>query len=113
MGLCEIDAFFLQRFVLAKMHAGLGWESCDLLRNLMSKVFTVAKQWNFYTGENPATSVMLPEKKPVREKQALNLAQIQALLEILREPCHTMVLLVCSLECGSARSLVYGGRTST
>src|SRR5215470_8485929 len=77
MRLCEIEALVLQRFVLAKMHAGLGWESCDLFRNLMSRVFTVAKQWNFFAGENPAAGVMLPEKKPVREKQILSLAQIQ------------------------------------
>ena len=91
--LCEIGALDLQRFVLAKMHSGLGWESCDLLRNLMSKVFNVAKTWNFYAGENPASAVMLPEKKPVREKHVLDHTQIQALLDALREPCRTMVLL--------------------
>jgi integrase len=93
MRLCEIEALVLQRFVLAKLHAGLSWESCDLFRNLMSKVFTVAKQWNFFAGENPASAVMLPEKTPVREKHALSLAQIHELLNHLREPCHTMVLL--------------------
>jgi len=91
--LCGIGTLDLQRFVLAKIQAGLGWESCDLLRNLMSKVFKVAKAWNFYAGDNPAAAVMLPEKKPVREKHVLNQAQIQALLSILREPCRTMVLL--------------------
>jgi integrase len=91
--MCGIGALDLQRFVLAKMHGGLGWESCDLLRNLMSKVFTLAKQWNFFAGENPASAVMLPEKKPVREKHVLGIAQIQALLDTLREPCRTMVLL--------------------
>jgi hypothetical protein len=80
--LCEISTFDLQRFVLAKMHSGLGWESCDLLRNLMSRVFNVAKTWNFYTGENPASGVMLLEKKPVREKHVLDQAQIQPLLDL-------------------------------
>ena len=93
MRLCEIEALVLQRFVLAKLHAGLSWESCDLFRNLMSKLFTVAKQWNFFAGENPASAVMLPEKTPVREKHVLRLAQIHELLNHLREPCHTMVLL--------------------
>lgn len=91
--LCGIGALDLQRFVLAKMQAGLGWESCDLLRNLTSKVFKVAKAWNFYAGDNPAAAVMLPEKKPVREKHILNHAQIRALLDMLREPSRTMVLL--------------------
>lgn len=43
MRLCEIGAFDLQRFVLAKMHSGLGWESCNHMRHLMSKVFALAK----------------------------------------------------------------------
>jgi integrase len=93
MKLCEIEPFLLQRFVMAKLHAGCGWESCDLFRNLMSKVFTVARQWNFFAGDNPASAVVLPEKKPVREKHALTLAQMQALLDNLREPCRTMALL--------------------
>ena len=91
--LCEIGTLDLQRFVLAKMQIGLGWESCDLLRNLMSKVFNVAKTWNFYAGENPASGVILPEKRPVREKHVLDHSQIQNLLSALREPCRTMVLL--------------------
>ena len=90
--LCEIGRLDLHRFVLAKMHGGLGWESGDLLRNLMSKVFNVAKAWNFCAGENPASGVMLPEKRPVREKHVLDHAQIQNLLYALREPCRTMVL---------------------
>jgi integrase len=93
MRLCEISVLHLQRFVLAKMHAGLGWESCDLLRNLLSKVFKQAQMWNFYAGDNPAAPVMLPEKTPVREKHVLNQVQIRALLDTLREPCRTMVLL--------------------
>ena len=36
---------------------------------------------------------MPPEKKPVREKHVLSLAQMQVLLDHLREPCRTMVLL--------------------
>ena len=91
--LCEIGTLDLQRLVLGKMQSGLGWESCDLLRNLMSKVFNVAKTWNFYAGENPASGVVLPEKRPVREKHVLDQAQIQPLLDALREPCRTMVLL--------------------
>lgn len=91
--LCEIGTFDLQRFVLAKMQSGLGWESCDLLRNLMSKVFNIAKKWNFYAGENPTSDVVLPEKRPVREKHVLDHAQIRPLLDVLREPCRTMVLL--------------------
>ena len=91
--LCEIGTLQLQRFVVAKLQAGLGWESCDHLRNLISKVFAVAKEWNFFSGGNPASGVKLPQKSPVGEMNILSVVQIHALVSILREPCRTMVLL--------------------
>ena len=91
--LCEIGNLDVQRFVLQKMQLGLGWETCSHLRNLMSKVFGMAKRWNFFALDNPAQGVELPEKQAVREKQVLGPQQIRALLMLLREPCRTMVLL--------------------
>jgi integrase len=91
--LCDIGSVDLQRFVLQKMERGLGWESANHLRNLVSKVFERAKQWNCYSGINPASGVLLPEKVPVREKRALTPNQIPCLLESLKEPARTTVLL--------------------
>jgi integrase len=91
--LCEIGNLDVQRFVLQKMQHGLGWEACSHLRNLMSKIFGTAKKWGFYSLDNPALGVELPEKTGVRKKDVLSLQQIRALLIILREPCRTMVLL--------------------
>jgi integrase len=59
----------------------------------MSKIFTTAKKWNFFLGQNPALGVELPEKKPVREKHVLTPPQIVRLLALLKKPCGTMVLL--------------------
>jgi integrase len=89
----DIGTLDLQRFVLQKMEGGLGWESANHLRNLISKVFERAKKWNCYSGSNPASGVSLPEKIPVREKHALTPEQIPPLLELLKEPVRTMVLL--------------------
>jgi len=50
--LCDIGSFDLQRFVLQKIEGGLGWESANHLRNLMSKIFALAKQWGYYNGDN-------------------------------------------------------------
>ena len=83
----------LQQFVLQKMDSGLGWESANHLRNLMSKIFETAKKWNYFQGNNPAIGVSLPEKIPVREKHALQEIQIALLLSQLKEPVRTMVLL--------------------
>ena len=91
--LFEIGNLDVQRFVLQKMERGLGWETCSHLRNLMSKVFGMAKRWGFFALDNPAQGVELPEKKAVREKHVLSVQQIRALLMLLREPCRTMVLL--------------------
>jgi integrase len=91
--LCDITTLEIQRFVLAKMDAGLGWACCDHFRNLFSKVFATAKKWGYYPGDNPALGVELPEKQPVREKHALTLEQISRLLTIFGEPVRTMFLI--------------------
>jgi len=91
--LCDIGSFEIQRIALQKMESGLGWESANHLRNLMSKIFALAKQWGYYNGDNPASSVKLPEKQSVREKHILQPGQIASLLGMLKEPVSTMVLL--------------------
>jgi integrase len=91
--LCEIGTLEIQQFVLQKLANGLSWECADHFRNLISKIFTIAKKWNFFAGDNPATGVELPEKQPVREKHVLLPNQIPLLLAELKEPIRTMVLL--------------------
>jgi integrase len=89
----EIGTLDLQQFILQKMEGGLGWESANHLRNLVSRVFERATKWNCFAGENPASGVSLPEKVPVRQKHVLTPEQIPRLLELLKEPVRTTVLL--------------------
>lgn len=89
--LCDLGTLDIQRFVLAKMQSGLGWECADHYRNLLSKLFETAKKWGYHSGPNPAAGVELPEKTPVREKHILELEQIPQLLAVLEEPVRTMV----------------------
>jgi integrase len=89
--LCDIGTLDLQRFVLQKMDSGLGWAAADHLRNLMSRIFATAKKWQYFRGENPASAVELPEKKPVRQKLALSPQQARQLLLILRDPARMML----------------------
>jgi integrase len=91
--LCEIGTLDIQSFALRKLESGLGSASADLFKNLMSKIFATAKKWNYFAGENPASGVELPEYRSVREKHVLIPEQITALLDEMREPFHTMVLL--------------------
>ena len=88
--LCDISNLDIQTFVLSKFDSGSGWEFCNHLRNLMSKVFACAKKWGHFSGDNPATGVDLPEKVAVREKIALTWEQCQKLLAVLPEPVQTM-----------------------
>ncbi len=90
--LSDIRTLQIQKFVLEKMDSGLGWESADLFRNLLSKTFTMARKWGYFAGDNPATDVELPEKIPVREKRVLQPEQIRQLLQQTEEPYRTMIL---------------------
>lgn len=90
--LCDISTVDLQAYVLKKFDSGSGWEVCNHLRNLMSKIFECAKKWNQFNGDNPASGVELPEKLPVRSKGALSPDQCQSLLNVLPEPVRTMAL---------------------
>ncbi len=91
--LCDISAVEVQRYILEKFSKGLGWETCNHLRNLLSKIFASAKKWGHFAGENPASAVELPEKKPAREKCVLMPDDVTRLLAVLREPVFTMALI--------------------
>jgi integrase len=91
--LCEIGTLDIQSFALRKIEGGLSWACADHFRNLISKIFATAKKWGYFVGENPASGVELPEKRPVREQHVLTPEQIPALLHLLREPFRTMVFL--------------------
>jgi len=90
--LCDLQRVEIQTFVLRKMEKGLSWETADLLRNLLSKIYRCAKKWGFFAGDNPASEIDLPHKKPVREKCVLMPTQIPKLLAVLKEPYRTMAL---------------------
>ena len=91
--LCDLRSVDVQRFILQKFDGGLGWESCNHLRNLLSKIYANAIRWGHYGGVNPALGVELPEKQDVREKRILMPEEAMRLLRVLREPVRTMVLL--------------------
>ncbi len=89
--LCDLRTLEIQTFLLRKIGHGWGWESASHARNLISKLYATAQDWGFYTGDNPARRVKLPEKTPVREKSILLPHQIPGLLAQLQDPCRTMV----------------------
>ncbi len=91
--LCDIHTMDIQSFVLQKFENGLGWQACNHLRNLLSKIFQEAKRFGHFNGDNPAAGIQLPEKTAVRGKEVLSTDQIAQLLPLLKEPVRTMALL--------------------
>ena len=90
--ICDVHAVEVQRFILEKLKNGSSWETCSQLRIMLSTIFSSAKKWGYFDGENPASTVDLPEKPPTREKRALMPAEIATLLGSLCDPYRTMVL---------------------
>lgn len=106
----EIGTVDLQQFVLRKMDAGLGWQRAAHLRNLTSKLFTTARKWGLFAGENPALAVELPEKTYVRERRMLAPDQIPRLLSELAEPVRMIAQLALwtGLRVGEILGLRWG-----
>jgi integrase len=90
-GLAEVNRQLVQSFV-AQLGQRLAPKSVALAKNLLSKVFTTAMEWN-YVSENPAQGVRLPARIAQREPTALTSERVRQLAESLREPYRSMVLI--------------------
>ena len=62
--LCDIRTVEVQRFVLQKFDSGLGWETCNHLRNLLSKIFANAKKWGHFAGDESSLRSGTSRKTP-------------------------------------------------
>jgi integrase len=90
--LCDVGSGDVQAFVTLKAEAGLAWNTVKNLRNLVSRVFRTAVEWNLLTS-NPAHGVRLPAKKLSNARTVITIEQFRVLLGKLQEPVRTMVLL--------------------
>lgn len=89
--LCDINRANVQTFV-ASLGRRLAPKSVQLARNLLSKVLATAVEWGFLT-DNPVRLVRLPPRSVQPAKRYLTREQVQRLLQALREPAGTLVLL--------------------
>jgi integrase len=62
------------------------------IRATLSRTFASAKEWG-YVESNPALGIRLPQKRTVRPKITFEPSQIARILDALKEPHRTMVLL--------------------
>jgi integrase len=90
--LCEIDRQAIEEFLTAKAES-LGWWARNNLRSILSAIFTSAKDWKLWDGENPTRGVRIGKKKFVREKRLLSVEQMRALLAALPDRLRFLVLI--------------------
>ena len=91
--MCDIKRQHIQGFVTEKItRQQFSWKTSLHLRNLLSKIFSTAVEWE-YVPANPASGVKLPPK-PFREQpRFLTACEVSRLLKALEEPERTLVLM--------------------
>ena len=82
----------VQKLVRVKLEAGYSTQTVAHIRNVVSAVFRHAKRKQWYSGENPAADVRMPEMQRVRVRSALTFDQAAELLIALPSPAREMAL---------------------
>lgn len=97
MKLCDIDGSIVEAWLNDKKDSGLGWWTRIGLKGLLSAIFTAAKQWKMWEGDNPTEGVRIGRKKLVREKRLLTVEELRLLLAALPERPKFIVLIIFGL----------------
>jgi integrase len=80
----EIDNTLVKEWLKAKEDDGLGWWTRIDLKGVLSAIFTQAKAWRQWDGDNPTEGVRIGKKKLVRKKELLTVEQLRAILAALQ-----------------------------
>lgn len=78
---------------MAKREEGgwVGWWSRIALKGILSAIFTAAKIWKLWDGDNPTVGVRVGKKRLVREKRLLKIEQLRLVLASLGARVRFMV----------------------
>lgn len=96
MKLCEIDGSKIEEWLRGKS-GSLGWWSRIDLKGIMSAIFTAAKGWKLWDGDNPTLGVRIGKKRLVREKRLLKIEEFRILLGALEDREKFIVLIMFGL----------------
>jgi integrase len=88
----DIRREHVQSLIWAKVDQQLSSRTVGHIRKVVSAVFDYAITINYYSGDNPASHLRMPERKDVRPKTAYTYDQARRLLEFLESPEREMVL---------------------
>ena len=107
--LCDLSRPAIQQFLLEKLKLGLAWETVNHIRNLLSKVLSIAVAWG-YLEDNAARGVKMPERTLKRPHTFLSAEEVRRLLGALDEPSRTIVVLavMTGLRIGEIVALRWG-----
>ncbi|HZW05341.1 MAG TPA: site-specific integrase [Candidatus Nitrosotalea sp.] len=95
--MCDDDSAAVEGWLAAKERAGLGWWSRIDLKGVLSAIFTAAKSWKLWEGDNPTEGVRIGRKRLVREKRLLTVEELRILLAALPERPKFIVLIMFGL----------------
>jgi integrase len=95
--MCEIDGSHVEDWLRQKELAGLGWWTRIDLKGVLSAVFTAAKSWKLWEGDNPTEGVRIGRKRLVREKRLLSVEDLRTLLAALEDRPKFIVLIMFGL----------------
>jgi integrase len=90
--LSDVQPVDVQRLVAAAFARGYSTQTVKHMRNVVRAIFALAAKKGWFTGDNPANPVTLPEMTR-KEAHALTLAQVKKLLEVMQYPEKEMALL--------------------
>jgi integrase len=83
--MCDITQQTVQQWINTK--AELSWWTRSDLRGILSGIFTKAKEWRLFEGENPCHGVGLGRKKDKRAKHIPAKDDLEKFLEAIPENC--------------------------
>jgi len=92
MRLSDVRPDHVQRLIEAATHRGYSPQTVTHIRNVVGAVFSHAKKERSFSGENPASQVMLPGMTR-KESHALTLAQAKEVIQAMHYPEKEMTLI--------------------
>jgi len=95
----DIDQSLIEAWIAGKAKDGLSWWTREGLRGVLSSIFAAAKDWGWWTGENPAVGVKLGVKQTIRnlsQRPPLTTGELQSILAAV-SPDTRFMLLVATL----------------
>jgi len=73
--------------------------SLQRIKSLMSRIFKLAIQRDFYSGANPATTISIPDARRASETYAYSLSAVLAMINAVPEPTATVLAVAAFTGC--------------